>query len=48
MDNVPEGLNLVVYRGSEEPKSLFFMPKTADFSAKFSLEIIFDEPVLWG
>ena len=46
MDNVPEGLNIVVYRGSEEPKSVFFLLKTAVFSAKFSLEIIFDEPVM--
>ena len=46
MDNVPEGLNIVVYRGSEEPKSMFFLLKTAVYSAKFSLEIIFDEPVM--
>ena len=46
MDNVPEGLNVVVYRGSEEPKIKFFLPKTAIFSAKFSLEMIFDEPVM--
>ena len=44
MDNVPEGLNIVVYRGSEESKSMLFLPKMAVFSAKFSLEIIFDEP----
>ena len=44
MDNVPEGLNIAVYRGSEE--SMFFLPKTAVFSAKFSLEIIFDESVM--
>ena len=46
MDNVPEGLIIVVYRGTEKPKSMFFLPKTAIFSAKFSLEIIFDEPVM--
>ena len=45
MDNVPEGLNIVVYRGSEEPKSIFYA-ENGRFSAKFSLEIIFDEPVM--
>ena len=39
MDNVPEGLNIVMYRGGEEP---VFLPKTAVFSAKFSLEIIYN------
>ena len=46
MDNVPEELIIGVYRGSEKPKSIFFLPKTAVFSVKFSLEIIFDEPVM--
>ena len=46
MDNVPEGLNIVVNRGNEEPKSMFFLLKTTVFSAKFSLEIIFDESVM--
>ena len=46
MDNVPEELIISVYRGSEKLKSLFFLPKAAEFSAKFSLEIIFDEPVM--
>ena len=43
MDDVQEGLNKVVHRESEEPKSRFFLPKTDVFSAKFALEIIFDE-----
>ena len=46
MNNVPEGLIKVVYRGTEKPKSMFVLPKTGIFSAKFSLEIIFDEPVM--
>ena len=46
MDNVPERLIIVRGRGTEKPKSMFFLPKTAIFSAKFSLEIIFDEPVM--
>ena len=36
-ENVPEGFNLVVYRGNS---------KKSVFTAKFSLEIIFDEPVM--
>ena len=44
MDNVPEGFIIAVYRGSEEPKGMFFLPKTAVFSARFS--IIFNELVM--
>ena len=46
MDNAPEGLCLVViYRGNSK-QSTVFLPKTAVFSTKFSLELIFDEPVM--
>ena len=46
MDNVPEGFTIVVYRGTKKPKCMFFLPKTAIFTTKFPLEIIFDEPVM--
>ena len=46
MDNVAEELIIGVYRGSEKPKSVYFLLKTVVFSVKFSLEIIFDEPVM--
>ena len=46
MDNVPEGLIIVVYRGTEKPKSIFFSAGNGRFFVKFSLEKIFNEPVM--
>ena len=48
MDNVPKGLIIVVYRGSEEPKSTSFLPKMVAFPAKLSLEIWNMMSLLWG
>ena len=42
LDNVPGMFNLVVYKGNSK---VVFLMKTTVFSAKFSLEIIFDESV---